>query len=87
MPASCWFLAWLILQPYRKRRHFPPKYLLTFTGLHGAISQKIEFFKTTALRASDPTFKNIPGDEHYSETVRVEHSNKVYLLTFIINLR
>jgi hypothetical protein len=28
---------------------------LTFTGLHGVVSQKIELFLTTAVRSSDPT--------------------------------
>jgi hypothetical protein len=32
-----------------------PKRRLTFTGLHGAISQKIELFITTAVRTTDPT--------------------------------
>jgi hypothetical protein len=30
LPASCWFLAWFILQPWRWRQHVPPKLLLTF---------------------------------------------------------
>jgi hypothetical protein len=34
----------------KKRQYGPPKCLLTFTGLHGAISQKIQLFMTTALR-------------------------------------
>jgi hypothetical protein len=29
---SCWFLAWLTLQPLRWRRCVPPKYQLTFNG-------------------------------------------------------
>jgi hypothetical protein len=41
LPVSWWFLAWLILWPWRWRRHFPPKRQLTFNGLHGIISQKI----------------------------------------------
>jgi hypothetical protein len=32
----------IILQPWRWRRHVLPKRLLTFNGLHGVISQKIE---------------------------------------------
>jgi hypothetical protein len=38
------FLAWLILQPWRWRRHVPPKRRLTFNGLHGVLSQKIQSF-------------------------------------------
>jgi hypothetical protein len=41
---SRWFLPWLILGLWRWRRHFPPKRLLTFSGLHGVISYKIELF-------------------------------------------
>jgi hypothetical protein len=32
----------------RQRRDYPPKRRLTFNGLHGVISQKIELFITTA---------------------------------------
>jgi hypothetical protein len=31
LPASHWFLAWLILQPWRWRQHVPPIHQLTFT--------------------------------------------------------
>jgi hypothetical protein len=41
---SHWFLARLILQPWRWRRHVPPKRRLTFSRLHSVISQKIELF-------------------------------------------
>jgi hypothetical protein len=54
LPASCWFIAWLIFRPRRWRRNFPGKRRLTFNGLHGVISQK-ELFVTTAVRTSDPT--------------------------------
>jgi hypothetical protein len=53
--ASCWFLAWLILRPWRWRRCFPPNHRLTFTGLHGVISHTIELFIATAVRTSNPT--------------------------------
>jgi hypothetical protein len=39
--ASFWFLAWLILRPWRWRRHVLPKRQSTFNGLHGVIAQKI----------------------------------------------
>jgi hypothetical protein len=35
-------------------RHVPPKRRLTFNGLHGVISHKIELFITTAVRTSNP---------------------------------
>jgi hypothetical protein len=36
------FLAWLILRPWRWRRHVPLKSWLIFNGLHGVISPKTE---------------------------------------------
>jgi hypothetical protein len=39
LPASCWCLAWLTIQPWRWRRHVLPKRRLTFNRLHGATSQ------------------------------------------------
>jgi hypothetical protein len=51
---SGWFPARLIILPWRQRRHFSPKHLLTFNGLHGVISQKIKLFISTALRTSNP---------------------------------
>jgi hypothetical protein len=37
-----------------KATSFFPKSLLTFTSLHGVISQKIDFFIITAVGASNP---------------------------------
>jgi hypothetical protein len=37
-PASCWFLAWLILRTRRGKHHVPLKHQLTFNGLHSVIS-------------------------------------------------
>jgi hypothetical protein len=45
---SLWFLPWLILRPWRWRRHIPPKRLLTLNGLHGFIFQKMESLKLCA---------------------------------------
>jgi hypothetical protein len=39
---------------WRLGQYFPPKRRLTFNGPHGVISQKIEFFLTTAGRTSNP---------------------------------
>jgi phage shock protein PspC (stress-responsive transcriptional regulator) len=50
---SCWFLAWLILPPWKSRRYIPPKRRLNFNGLQGVISHKTKLFITTALRTSD----------------------------------
>jgi hypothetical protein len=50
-PPSAGFLLGLTLQPLRWRRFVPQKRRLTFTGLHGVISQKTELFITTAVRA------------------------------------
>jgi hypothetical protein len=45
IPDSRWFLAWLILRPWKWRRHVPQKHLLTFNGLHGFTFQKTELLK------------------------------------------
>jgi hypothetical protein len=50
-----WFLAWLSLEPRILRLHIPPKCWLTFNGLHGVISQKIQLFIITAVWTSDYT--------------------------------
>jgi hypothetical protein len=44
LPSPRWFLAWLIIRPWRWRRNVPPKRRFTFNGLHGVIFQKIEHF-------------------------------------------
>jgi hypothetical protein len=41
---SLWFLAWLVLQPWRWRWHGPPKRRLNFSALNGVIIQKLELF-------------------------------------------
>jgi hypothetical protein len=47
--SSCWPLAWLILQPWLWRLHFPPKCIVSFNVLHCVISQKVEFFEIYLL--------------------------------------
>jgi hypothetical protein len=47
LPASCWFVSWLILLPKMWERHVPPKRLLTFNALHGLIFQKRGLFQIT----------------------------------------
>jgi hypothetical protein len=44
----------LILWPWRWRWHVPTKCQLTFNGLHGLISQKVELFISTAVRTKNP---------------------------------
>jgi hypothetical protein len=46
-PVSSWFLAWVILRPWRWRRDIHPKHRLTFSGLHGVLLQKIELFNVS----------------------------------------
>jgi hypothetical protein len=46
------FLLNLFLRPWRWRRYVPPKRRLTLNGLHGAISQKLILFITTAVKTS-----------------------------------
>jgi hypothetical protein len=57
LPASCWFLTWLTLRPWRWRQYVPPKRWLTFIGLHGVISQEIRVVLSiaTAVRTSNLT--------------------------------
>jgi hypothetical protein len=55
---SRWVLAWFILRPRRWSRYDPLKRRSNFNGLHGVISQKIERFITTAVRASNPISLN-----------------------------
>jgi hypothetical protein len=43
LPDSCCLLVWLPLQPWRLKRHVPPKRRLT-NRLHGIISYNTEFF-------------------------------------------
>jgi hypothetical protein len=76
--ASFWFLAWIVFRPSRWRRHVSPKIVLTFNGLHGIISQKIELFVTTSMRTSDPTQDSVHGrsetelsSEHAASTFKV----------------
>jgi hypothetical protein len=45
--ASRWFLAWLIIRPWRWKLHVPPKLWLTFKWLHCVLSEKIELFETS----------------------------------------
>jgi hypothetical protein len=52
LTASRWLLAWL--QPWRWRRHILPKRRLTFSRLHGVISQKIQLFITISVRTANP---------------------------------
>jgi hypothetical protein len=46
----------LILVPWRWKRNVPLKCRLTFNGLHGVITQKIEIFITTDVSTSNPTY-------------------------------
>jgi hypothetical protein len=59
LSASRWFLSWLILWPWRWKRHVPLKRQLTFSGLHGVIAQKLEFSITTAVTTSNLTCENL----------------------------
>jgi hypothetical protein len=52
---SRWYLARLILRPWRWSRYVPPKRRSTFNGLHGVISQETVLFITTAMRTSSST--------------------------------
>jgi hypothetical protein len=57
--ASCWFLAWLTFQPWKWRRHVPPKCRLTFTGLHDDMFHEIQFFM--CFTCSSLSFLHFPS--------------------------
>jgi hypothetical protein len=44
LSASCQFLAWLTLRPWRWKWHIPPERWLTFSELHSVNFLKIELF-------------------------------------------
>jgi hypothetical protein len=46
---SRWILPWIILRPWRWKRHVPLKHWFIFKELHGVISQKIEPLTVTHL--------------------------------------
>jgi hypothetical protein len=56
LPASCWFLTWLILWHWRGRRHVSAKRQSTSNGLHGVICHKVGLFITTGVTTSSPIF-------------------------------
>jgi hypothetical protein len=76
LPTSWWFLALSNLQTWRCRQTFPPKRPLTFNGLQGVISQKIEVFVTTAVKTSDHT--------NMSERLIVYLSNFIFFSLFFL---
>jgi hypothetical protein len=47
--------SWLTARPWRWRRLVPATLQLTFNGLHGVMSEKVELFRTIAVRISDPS--------------------------------
>jgi hypothetical protein len=53
------FLLGLFFDPEDGGNMFLQNFRFTFNGLHAAISQKIGFFLTTALRTSDPHLNNL----------------------------
>jgi hypothetical protein len=75
MFASCF----LFFDP-RWRRHVPLKLLLTFNGLHGAISQKIKLFITTAVRTSDCTNFSLVA------VANILYINIIIIIIIIINI-
>jgi hypothetical protein len=64
---SHWFLAQLILLPWRWRRHVLPKHQLTFNRLYGVMSKKIVLFITTTVRTTNPTYKSIHDHDFYNQ--------------------
>jgi hypothetical protein len=55
---------------------------LTFNGLRGVVSQEIEFFTTSAVRTSDPTYCHVTGTgfmtgfiAHFDTAYTIRHSS------------
>jgi hypothetical protein len=51
---SRYFLAWLILRPWRWRRRVPPKRRLNFKTIHSVISKNTELFRFLILTILSP---------------------------------
>jgi hypothetical protein len=66
LPASLSFLAWLICWPWGWRRYVPPKRRVTFNGLYGAISHKIEVFLNFLLIVN-LLFTKIPNSNFFKK--------------------
>jgi hypothetical protein len=82
------FLARLILLSWRWRRHVPPKRWLTFNGLHGVISQKIELLILHVLTKYENeyfprnkmifvTLSEVTGMETYKPGIRSHKQRKL----------
>jgi hypothetical protein len=69
-----WFLAGLILWPWRWKWCVPPKRQLTFSWLHSVISQKIVLFIITALKTKNSSKKVICCEE---SVLKVWHWNLI----------
>jgi hypothetical protein len=61
---SRWYLARLILRPWRFRWYVHPKRRLTLNGLHGVISQKIVLFEILAVF-------EVNNDEYFSRFILI----------------
>jgi hypothetical protein len=72
-----WFLARLILRPWRWRRHVAPKREITFHGLYAVISQKIEIFMITAVRTSNLAYELSCFAVYIPNTLKNEERNNV----------
>jgi hypothetical protein len=40
-PASCWYLAWLIIRPWRLRHYITSKYLLNFSPNYEVLQREL----------------------------------------------
>jgi hypothetical protein len=64
LPASCWFIAYLIFLPWRWRQHIPPKCQLSFNELHSIISQDSTLTANTVricIKWAQTTLRNYIG--------------------------
>jgi hypothetical protein len=79
LPVSCWFTAWLILRPWRWRRHVYPKRWLISNRLHGVSSQMASFFSNNYVYKSTQTHTQKLAHVN----IRILINVCVYSITFV----
>lgn len=75
--ASCYFLPWLILWPWRWMCHAPPKCWLTFNGPHNFISQKKKTLQNNYSLCLNINYTFLCWSvthQHFSSRIEASHS-------------
>jgi hypothetical protein len=65
LSASCWFLPWLTVQPWRWRRHVPPKRRLTFARGSEDIAVHFRILLTRHRSSAWPTYTSRDSTEKH----------------------